>query len=124
MAAPRTTRTFAALLWLLMLLMPVRGMALGWMLVTVPAQPMSVSQQAQPMPPCHTAMADANEATPDADTSSNRSACAACDLCHSGVVPTTVVSFSATQLHDEPPQEGLSAPHERPAPDSLFRPPR
>ena len=122
MPTPRTTRYFAVLLWLLMVLMPVRGMALGWMQATMPLQAaQTVTAENASLPPCHAMAADA---VADEDSDSTRTACAACDLCHNGVVPTTLVSFAVAQVHGQAPQPTLNAPHERPALDGLFRPPR
>ena len=86
----------ALLLWVLMALLPLRGVASAWM-VAAPAQATSASVAEFP---CHAA-ADATSANPaehdgaDPQASTNatgQSACHDCDLCHSpslvGSLPT------------------------------------
>jgi hypothetical protein len=122
-------RRLSWILWLLIALMPVRGIAQSLMSFA-PAQNEGVMAAAKPIDaapcPMHAVSADADDtAMPDANGSSPTShACSLCDVCHSAVLPLTLgVAPPSALPGDEPvPAHGLGAG--RAAPAKLFRPPR
>ncbi len=120
-------RLTAALLWIAIALLPLRGVAAAVMPVAMSGMATGVisaaADDAKPALPCHGAMAaaadDANAAP--ADTSHT---CAMCDLCHTNVAQATPPSIALPALHEALPQTVAPAAIEPRAPDGLFRPPR
>jgi cytochrome c553 len=122
-------RRLSWILWLLIALMPVRGITQSLMSFA-PAQSEAVVAAALPVDgapcPMHAASADATDtAAPAASGSSPTShSCSLCNVCHSAAMPLTLGVTPASALpEDEPvPAHGLGAG--RAAPAKLFRPPR
>jgi hypothetical protein len=109
-------RLVALLLWCVIALLPVRGLAASWMVGEMAFGTSAVATTEAAMP-CHAAPAvDDGGVAPHV--------CTACDLCHAGVT----VAPMAPSLGDVPasgtPDEALPSHHGRVAPDGLFRPPR
>jgi hypothetical protein len=120
----RLSRRFtAALLWIAIALLPVRGFAAVMMpIMMVDAGSAAVSAPADDATtamPCHDASQDAGDASADATHT-----CSLCDLCHSSVAATTVPMIALSGPHEAQPY-GASPPVLEPrAPDGPFRPPR
>jgi len=122
-------RRLSWILWLLIALMPVRGIAQSLMSFA-PAQSEAVMAAAQSVDgapcPMHAASAATDETATPASSGSNPTshACSLCDVCHSAVLPLTLgVAPPSALPEDEPvPAHGLGAG--RAAPAKLFRPPR
>jgi hypothetical protein len=123
-AMPRSSRRFiAALLWIAVALLPVRGLAAAVMPVLMsgmaPAAASAPVDEMAAAMPCHGASQDAAS---DADTTSHN--CALCDLCHSSVAAAPAAPAAMPVMHDAQPVSAMpraALPH---APDGLFRPPR
>ncbi len=112
----------AALLWVAIALLPVRGLAAAVMPVVMsgmsPVVASAPADEAAAAMPCHGASQDA---TSDADTSH---ACALCDLCHTSVAAAPTAPAAMAVSHDAQPMGALPQVVEPRAPDGLFRPPR
>jgi hypothetical protein len=117
-------RFVAALLWIAIALLPVRGfasVAMPMFMSSLPASSVAsaaVDDTASAMP-CHGATADKSSAP-----ASSSHTCALCDLCHGTVAQVTQPSVSLPVMHEPQPQAAAPAVLEPRAPDSLFRPPR
>jgi hypothetical protein len=115
-------RFVAALLWIAIALLPVRGLAAAVMPVVMsgmePAEVSAPSDETAVAMPCHGASQDA---AADADAGHT---CALCDLCHSSVATAPTALEAVPVLHDAQPSGAMSRAVEPRAPDGLFRPPR
>jgi hypothetical protein len=112
-------RLTAALLWIAIALLPVRGFAAVVMPMFMPgtqaaAESAPADGTASTMP-CHGAMADKG---------STPATCSLCDLCHGTVAQVEQPSVSLPATHEPQPQAAEPPLLEPRAPDSLFRPPR
>ena len=121
---PRLSRRFvAALLWIAIALLPLRGLAAAVMPVAMsglaPVVASAPADDTAVAMPCHGASQDASAAA--ADTSH---ACALCDLCHSSVAAAPAPMVAMPVLHDAQPLGALPRAALPRAPDGLFRPPR
>lgn len=126
---PRLSRRFvAALLWIAIALLPLRGFAAAVMPALMAAAPSSFvsahapADDAAAVHPCHGAeQPSADAGTLPADSSHT---CSLCDLCHSGVAlaPPAIVALAAP--HQAQPRGAAPTAIEPRAPDGLFRPPR
>lgn len=137
MAGLRSRRLVAALLWLALALLPLRGLAAGWMPAAMAAQALAAqaddTSAASHDPgagmPCHAA---STEVTPmhhappggEALLPGDCPTCALCALCHGGFVDATVSSVPLAAPPGDAPDSGAPAAIEPRAPDALFRPPR
>lgn len=114
-------RIVAALLWCAIALLPLRGLAAGWMAGEMALGAGAVATTDAAMP-CHAVPPAA--AAADGGAAPAPHLCTACDLCHAGVT----VAPAAPSLGEAPaaaaPDEALPSHHGRVAPDGLFRPPR
>jgi hypothetical protein len=117
MSAP-SRRLIAALVWLAIALLPLRGFAAA--LMPVGDAPLhgsaAVVEAAQP---CHGA-----EPGHEADADVSHAGCSLCDLCHSSALAAEASDLRWSAMpHGQPLRHGATAiePH---APDGLFRPPR
>ncbi|TDP81628.1 hypothetical protein EV672_10758 [Aquabacterium commune] len=121
----------AALLCLLIALLPVRSwawtsMAVQTAVTAATAAATAAVAEADATPPCHAHAEVASAETPSSDTTHPpHHGCSLCDLCHAGVLPPPMWLWSGTAV---PPG---SAPGWTPATDTgrqgtdgLFRPPR
>jgi hypothetical protein len=112
-----SSRLVAAVLWLVIALLPLRVVAAGWMSPGIAAG--SVVSAATNAMPCHGMPADES-----GGGAPMHHACNLCDLCHAGVTvapePPALALASAAQERATRP----SSSHGRVAPDVLFRPPR
>ena len=121
-------RRLSWILWLLIALMPVRGIAQSLMSFAPSQSEVMASASPVDAAPCpmHAANADADDTSTPSATGSNPTshACSLCNVCHSAVLPLTLGVAPASALPgDEPvPAHGLGAG--RAAPAKLFRPPR
>lgn len=120
---PRLSRRLiAALLWIAIALLPLRGLAAAVMPVAMsglaPVVASAPAGDTAVAMPCHGASQDASDA---ADTSH---ACALCDLCHSSVAAAPALMVAMPVLHDAPPLGALPRAALPRAPDGLFRPPK
>jgi hypothetical protein len=120
----RLSRRFtAALLWIAIALLPVRGFAAVMMPMmmagTASTTASATVDNAAAAMPCHGASHDAGDATTDANHT-----CSLCDLCHSSVAATTVPVIALSALHEAQPASVSPPALEPRAPDGLFRPPR
>jgi hypothetical protein len=120
-------RLTAALLWIAIALLPLRGVAAAVMPVAMSGMGASAigvpADDVLQALPCHGATAgDAGHANAvPADTSHT---CAMCDLCHTNVAQTAPPSISLPTLHEALPHTVAPSAIEPRAPDGLFRPPR
>jgi cytochrome c5 len=120
-------RRWSWILWLLIALMPVRGIAQSLM-TFAPANAAAVAAAPTDAPPCpmHVAVGDAAAATSAEDSGNGTPSqvCSLCNVCHSAVLPLALAVSAASAIPDaEPlPAHGLGAG--RAAPSELFRPPR
>jgi hypothetical protein len=120
----RLSRRFtAALLWIAIALLPVRGFASVMMPMLMLGMPTTVvsapvGDTASAMP-CHGATADQGSAPA---TSSHT--CSLCDLCHGTVAQVEQPSVTLPATHEAQPEATVPPVLEPRAPDSLFRPPR
>jgi hypothetical protein len=119
-----TRRLAAALLWIAIALLPLRGLAASWMPVAMsgPATVAGalVNGLAAAMP-CHGGAVDAR-AAPSDDASAPD--CSMCELCHASALASESAGLAWSGTPDSPPRAGLDRAPEPRAPDSLFRPPR
>jgi hypothetical protein len=126
---PRLPRRFvAALLWIAIALLPLRGFAAAVMpalMATAPSSFVSAhapAGDAAAVHPCHGAeLASTDAGTLPADSSHT---CSLCDLCHSGVVAAAPQAVALSTPHEVQPRTAAPTAIEPRAPDSLFRPPR
>ena len=118
-------RFTAALLWIAIALLPVRGFASVMMPIAMGGmQPTAVASAPAAEPamaamPCHAASQDdpkSADGTP--------STCAMCDLCHTSAVQIAQTRVVLPEQHEALPHAAPAAPIEPRAPDGLFRPPR
>jgi hypothetical protein len=113
----------AALLWIAIALLPVRGFAAVVMPMFMPGtQAAAESAPADGTPstmPCHGAMADKGSAP-----ANNSHTCSLCDLCHGTVAQVEQPSVNLPATHEPRPHAAEPPLLEPRAPDSLFRPPR
>jgi hypothetical protein len=121
---PRLSRRFvAALVWIAIALLPVRGFAAVMMpMVMAGTAPTTVSapaDNAATAMPCHSASQEASDATADAHHT-----CSLCDLCHSSVAAATAPVMALCGPHEAHPLSASPPALEPRAPDGLFRPPR
>jgi hypothetical protein len=119
-------RLTAALLWIAIALLPLRGAAAAVMPVVMSGTGSSAvsaaADDAATALPCHGAIAAADGAhAAPADTSHT---CAMCDLCHTNVAQTSPPPIALPTLHEALPHTAAPAAIEPRAPDGLFRPPR
>lgn len=121
----RLSRRFTtALLWLAIVLLPVRVGAAVMMPLAMPGMtpPAAAATQAPTAAalamPCHGATQDESAAAPDAPS------CALCDLCHTTVAQAPTPLAMPAAPHDEQPRIASAARVESRMPDGLFRPPR
>ncbi len=120
----RLSRRFvAALVWIAIAVLPVRGLDAtvmpGLMSDMAPAMATSApTDETAVATPCHAASQDV---TSDTDATH---ACALCDLCHSSVAAAPASPAVMPVLHDVQPVGALPRAVEPRAPDGLFRPPR
>jgi len=120
------------LLWLLIALMPVRGIAQSLMSVA-PAEssPAVVVASATDAMPCPMHVG-AGDAAANADTLSTGSdgstgtshACSLCNVCHAVMLPLTTGEPPASALPEAEPVHAHGLGAGRAAPAELFRPPR
>jgi hypothetical protein len=126
MPSYRSRPLLAALLWLLVALLPLRSLAMDWMQVSMAAMSPPAAVEKEALPPCHAAVLE--EALTDNTAADNAAeshvTCTLCDLCHSGVVPAPTYVAPIAPPHGSSPAAIVSAGHEGPRPDGLFRPPR
>jgi hypothetical protein len=121
-------RRWPWILWLLIALMPVRGIAQSLMsFAPAPAHGVVSATSSADAAPCpmHALSDAAGDATaPASDGNGMSHACSLCNVCHSAVLPLTLALSPASAMPDgEPlPAHGLGAG--RAAPAELFRPPR
>ena len=110
-------RFFAALLWLAIALLPLRGFATGMMPATeAPLHGVATAMESHG--PCHGA---ADDTAPAAGA---HAGCSLCDLCHSSALALDAPILRLASLAQAgPPLHPAAAPEAR-APDGLFRPPR
>ena len=117
---PRLSRRLiAALVWIAIALLPLRGFAAVWMPAARGDTPAAVHADAPGAMPCHGAAHD-DSAAP-AEASHN---CALCDLCHSGVAQAAPAAVALPALGDVTPLAAALTAIEPRAPDGVFRPPR
>lgn len=120
----RPSRRFtAALLWIAIALLPVRGFAavmmptmVAGMAPTAASEPVHDTASAMP---CHGATQQAADAPAD-----GHHTCSLCDLCHSGVVPAKPPATTLAAANQAQPQSASTPAPEPRAPEGLFRPPR
>jgi hypothetical protein len=116
-------RFVAALLWIAIALLPVRGFASVVMPMVMSNAPSTAASTpadntASAMP-CHGASADESSAP-----AGNSHTCSLCDLCHGTVAQVTQPIVSLPTMHEPQPEAAAPPVLEPRAPDSLFRPPR
>jgi hypothetical protein len=105
------------LLWLALVLLPVRGWALAAMQVPAVAD----SAAAVATMPCH-GEAPAADVAESAEAAAAAHACHLCDLCHSAALPVAVAGTAGRYL---PPQVAVAVPLPlEGARQTFFRPPR
>jgi len=116
-------RVTAALLWIAIALLPVRGLASVVMPVFMSGMQATAASAAPEdtasAMPCHGAQAD-KSSTP----ASGSHTCSLCDLCHGTVAQLEHPSVSLPATHEAQPEAIAPPAHEPRAPDGLFRPPR
>jgi cytochrome c553 len=116
-------RFVAALLWIVIALLPVRGLASVMMPMVMSSMPATVASapvdDTAAAMPCHGATAD-QSSTPAGSSHT----CSLCDLCHGAVAQVTQPSVSLPVMHEAQPEAAAPPVLEPRAPDSLFRPPR
>jgi hypothetical protein len=119
-------RLTAALLWIAIALLPVRGLAAALMPLAMGGMQhdavasLAMTDAAAVAVPCHAAVQDAS----DSSSSNAPSTCAMCDLCHTAAAHAAPVSVALPDQHGTLPHAAPSAAIEPRAPDGLFRPPR
>jgi hypothetical protein len=120
----RLSRRFtAALLWIAIALLPVRGFASVMMPMVMSGLPSSATSApaddtAKAMP-CHGSTAD-----PSSAPAGSSHTCSLCDLCHGTVAQVTQPSVTLPAMHEAQPEAAVPVVLEPRAPDRLFRPPR
>jgi hypothetical protein len=125
----RPHRLIAALLWLAILLLPLRGVAAVWMHGGAPAMSAAAvaaegDTHAVAMP-CHGKVAFHDAASgSDASPAGAPHGCQLCDLCHGGVTVAPEAPAMAPIAVALSPLARGTAPPARHAPDGLYRPPR
>jgi hypothetical protein len=133
-----TMRRLSWLLWLLIALMPVRGIAQSLMVggafghgsaATSPAAaeipcPMHAIQGDAAAQDALAAVASGAHAAQGAQGTASSHVCSLCDVCHSAVLPLDLPLAQADGLHDAAPRPSLGLGAGRAAPADLFRPPR
>jgi hypothetical protein len=137
MAALRSPRLAAALLWLALALLPLRGLAAGLMPgMMAAAATVSATAPAEAPLPCHGhaagdqaaaehhALPSHHAAGVDDGASPDCPTCALCALCHGGFAHAAAPSLSLPSPEAVPPAIAPSQPVQPRAPDALFRPPR
>ncbi len=122
---PRLSRRFtAALLWIAIALLPVRGFAAVMMPMVMAGAAASTANapldDTAVVMPCHGASQAVSDAAADGSTHS----CSLCDLCHSSVATASAPIVALPALHEAQPLGALPPTVEPRAPDGLFRPPR
>jgi len=127
-------RRLSWLLWLLIALMPVRGIAQSLMVGGAfghGASVASMSSSAEAPCPMHAAgaleAAAADAPTLDATAAGDnptQHTCGLCNVCHSAVLPLTPAAVVSDTLHDAVPLPAWGLGAGRAAPSELFRPPR
>lgn len=128
-------RRLSWLLWMLIALMPARGIAQSLMVGGAFGHGTSAASSVAEAPcPMHAGAADAalddaaatagTVATATPDTSSAAHACSLCNVCHSAVLPLALPTVGADTLHQAAPLAALGLGAGRAAPSELFRPPR
>jgi hypothetical protein len=128
-------RRLSWLLWLLIALMPARGIAQSLMVggafghgtsaaISVAEAPCPMHAGAADSAPDDAAVTAGAVATATPDTSSAAHACSLCNVCHSAVLPLALPTVSADTLHQAAPLAALGLGAGRAAPSELFRPPR
>jgi hypothetical protein len=119
---PRLSRRFvAALLWIAIALLPVRGWAAVLMPVVMQHGPAVASAGDNAAPPCHGQTA---QDTPADDATTAPGTCSMCDLCHTSVAQAPAAPQLAAAPHEPLPAAQAPTPIEPRAPDGLYRPPR
>jgi len=129
-------RRLSWLLWLLIALMPARGIAQSLMVGGAFGHgTVAASSVAEAPCPMHAGAADSTASAVDdsaldagaaatADTSTSSHACSLCNVCHSAVLPLALPTVGADTLHQGAPLAALGLGAGRAAPSELFRPPR
>ena len=121
-------RRLSWLLWLLIALMPVRGIAQSLMSFAAAESSPAVVASATDATPCPMHVGATNVDTLPASSSDGNTgtshACSLCNVCHSAMLPLMSSESPTSALPEaEPvPAHGLGAG--RAAPAELFRPPR
>jgi hypothetical protein len=122
----RLSRRFTtALLWLAIVLLPVRGWAATLMPMTQPAEAVAVGvADAKPAAamPCHGVQAPADDGA--ATEAPGSHTCSLCDLCHTTVAHAPAAPTVPPAAHDTQPPDAASPRVDSRLPDGLFRPPR
>jgi hypothetical protein len=120
----RLSRRFtAALLWIAIALLPVRGFAAVVMPMFVSTLPAAVASapadSTAAVMPCHVSVQSDSSAPAGASH-----ACSLCDLCHGTVAQVALPGVTLAVPHEAQPDAAAPPLLEPRAPDSLFRPPR
>jgi hypothetical protein len=117
-------RIVAALLWIAIALLPLRGFAAVMMPMLMPSLPASVASapagDTAKVMPCHGATAEESSGTPAGASHT----CSLCDLCHGTVAQFAQPSVALPATHDVQPDAAAPSVLEPRAPDGLLRPPR
>lgn len=127
---PRLARHLtAALLWIAIALLPVRGLATALMpAMALPAAQAATLAETPTSMPCHGSMADASAADQPAEPAAapvgDCPTCALCVLCHGSVAQASPPGFELAAMPPVAPAVAPASPIEPRAPDGLFRPPR
>lgn len=121
-------RLIAALLWLAILLLPLRGVAAVWMHSAPALLPAAVAAEGDTHAvtmPCHGESAT-HDAASDSDASPTGAphGCQLCDLCHGSVAVAPESPAIAPIAAAIAPLARGAAPPARQAPDGVYRPPR
>jgi len=119
-------RRLSWMLWLLIALMPVRGVAQSLMVGGAFDHGAAVTAGSADAPcPMHGAQAPAVDAKAvAADGDGTPHVCSLCNVCHSAVLPLALPLERATAVHEAAPLAALGLGAGRAAPSELFRPPR
>jgi hypothetical protein len=116
----RASRLAAALLWLALALLPLRGLAGALMPVVMMSGADPAAEVA--VMPCHGSMAMSDDVAQDGSTATQT--CSMCSLCHGTALHATVPLSVPAAPHESQPRAATRGPIEPRAPDGLFRPPR
>jgi hypothetical protein len=123
---PLSRRLGAALLWIAIALLPLRGLAASMMPASM-SHPAPVAASVDEMP-CHGADAEAHGAGTHEPASApavdDCPTCALCALCHGSVAQAPAPDVHVPALPAAVPVAAMPSALEPRAPDSLFRPPR